>query len=73
MAMGMPTTPTDVQFDTAGARKIYDQIIAKYDKRYKKALKPEQYELWKTMAGTTLDNKFSSILMHVQENTESMF
>ena len=73
MVMGIPTTPTDVQFDTAGARKIYDQIIAKYDKRYKKALKPEQYELWKTMAGTTLDNKFSSILMHVQENTQSMF
>ena len=72
MMMGAQT-PTNVQFDTAAARKTYDQIITKFDKRYKKALKPEQYELWKTMAGTTLDNKFSSILQHVQENTQSMF
>ena len=66
-------TTTDVEFDTAAARKTYDQIIAKFDKRYKKALNDEQYALWKTMAGTTLDNKFSSILQHVQQNTQSMF
>ena len=72
MMMGVQT-PTNVQFDTAAARKTYDQIIAKFDKRYKKALKPEQYELWKSMPGTTLDNKFSSILQHVQDNTQSMY
>ena len=66
-------TPTNVQFDTAAARKTYDQIIAKYDKRYKKALEASQYEIWKTLSATTLDNKFSSILQHVQENTESFF
>lgn len=66
-------TPTNVQFDTAAARKTYDQIIAKYDKRYKKALEAPQYEVWKTLSATTLDNKFSSILQHVQENTQSMF
>ena len=66
-------TPTNVQFDTAAARKTYDQIIAKYDKRYKKALEASQYEIWKTLSATTLDNKFSSILQHVQENTQSMF
>ena len=66
-------TPTNVQFDTAAARKTYDQIIAKYDKRYKKALEAPQYEVWKTLTATTLDNKFSSILQHVQENTQSMF
>ncbi|MBO7437401.1 MAG: hypothetical protein J6T97_06250 [Bacteroidaceae bacterium] len=66
-------TPNNVQFDTAAARKTYDQIIAKYDKRYKKALEAPQYEVWKTLSATTLDNKFSSILQHVQENTQSMF
>ena len=71
--MGMQQTPTNVQFDTAAAKKTYDQIIAKYDKRYKKALQPAQYETWKTLTATTLDNKFNSILQHVQENTESMF
>ena len=71
--MGMQQTPTDVQFDTAAAKKTYDQIIAKYDKRYKKALEASQYEVWKTLTATTLDNKFSSILQHVQENTQSMF
>lgn len=70
-AMGAQNT--NVQFDTAAARKTYDQIIAKYDKRYKKALEPEQYEVWKTLSATTLDNKFGSILQHVQENTQSMF
>jgi len=70
--MGAETT-TNVQFDTAAARKTYDQIIAKYDKRYKKALETTQYETWKTLTATTLDNKFSSILQHVQENTQSMF
>ncbi|MGX8689520.1 MAG: hypothetical protein ACSW76_02620 [Bacteroidaceae bacterium] len=65
--------PANAQFDTAAARKTYDQIIQKFDKRYKKALNVEQYEAWKGLAGTTLDNKFSSILQHVQENTESMF
>lgn len=69
----MATQNTNVQFDTAAARKTYDQIIAKFDKRYKKALEPEQYEVWKTLSATTLDNKFSSILQHVQENTQSMF
>ena len=69
----MAAQNTNVQFDTAAARKTYDQIIAKYDKRYKKALEPEQYEVWKTLSATTLDNKFSSILQHVQENTQSMF
>ena len=64
---------TNVQFDTSTARKTYDEIIAKYDKRYKKALETEQYEVWKTLTATTLDNKFSSILQHVQENTQSMF
>ena len=63
----------NVQFDTAAAKKTYDQIIAKYDKRYKKALEASQYEIWKTLTATTLDNKFSSILQHVQENTQSMF
>ena len=71
--MGVQETPANVQFDTAAAKKTYDQIIAKFDKRYKKALKPEQYEVWKTLTATTLDNKFSSILQHVQENTESFF
>jgi hypothetical protein len=66
-------TNTNVQFDTAAAKKTYDQIIAKFDKRYKKALEASQYEVWKTLTATTLDNKFSSILQHVQENTESMF
>ena len=70
--MGAPAA-TNVQFDTAAARKTYDQIIAKYDKRYKKALQAEQYETWKSLTATTLDNKFSSILQHVQENTQSMF
>ena len=70
--MGAQTT-TNVQFDTAAAKKTYDQIIAKFDKRYKKALEPAQYEVWKTLTATTLDNKFSSILQHVQENTQSMF
>ena len=69
----MAAQNTNVQFDTAAARKTYDQIIAKFDKRYKKALEPEQYEVWKTLSATTLDNKFSSILQHVQENTQSMF
>lgn len=71
--MGAQPTPTNVQFDTAAAKKTYDQIIAKFDKRYKKALNADQYELWKGMPGTTLDNKFSSILQHVQDNTQSMF
>ena len=71
--MGMQPTPTNVQFDTAAAKKTYDQIIAKYDKRYKKTLEASQYEVWKTLTATTLDNKFNSILQHVQENTESMF
>ena len=66
-------TNANVQFDTAAAKKTYDQIIAKFDKRYKKALNASQYETWKTLTATTLDNKFSSILQHVQENTESMF
>ena len=66
-------TNTNVQFDTAAAKKTYDQIIAKFDKRYKKALNADQYATWKTLTATTLDNKFSSILQHVQENTESMF
>ena len=65
--------PTNVQFDTAAAKKTYDQIIEKFDKRYKKALKENQYAVWKTLSATTLDNKFSSILQHVQENTQSMF
>jgi len=69
----MAAQNANVQFDTATARKTYDQIIAKFDKRYKKALEPEQYEVWKTLSATTLDNKFSSILQHVQENTQSMF
>ena len=70
--MGAQTT-TNVQFDTAAARKTYDQIIAKFEKRYKKALNDQQYETWKGLSATKLDNKFSSILQHVQENTESMF
>ena len=64
---------TDVKFDTEAARKTYNQIIEKYDKRYKKALEAPQYETWKTLSATTLDNKFSSILQHVQENTQSIF
>lgn len=71
--MGAEQTQSNVQFDTAAAKKTYDQIIAKFDKRYKKALNDSQYETWKTLAGTTLDNKFNSILQHVQQNTESMF
>ena len=71
--MGAETTTTNVQFDTAAAKKTYDQIIAKFEKRYKKALNAEQYEVWKTLSATTLDNKFNSILQHVQQNTESMF
>ena len=70
---GAETTTTNVQFDTAAAKKTYDQIIAKFEKRYKKALNAEQYEVWKTLSATTLDNKFNSILQHVQQNTESMF
>ena len=71
--MGMQQTPTNVQFDTAAAKKTYDQIITKFEKRYKKALNADQYSLWQDMSGTKLDNKFNSILQHVQENTESMF
>ena len=71
--MGAPATNTNAQFDTATAKKTYDQIIAKYEKRYKKALNDDQYALWKDMSSTKLDNKFNSILQHVQENTESMF
>lgn len=66
-------TPTNVQFDTEAAKKTYDQIIKKFDKRYKKALNDTQYAVWKELPGTTMDNKFNSILQHVQENTESMF
>ena len=66
-------TPTNVQFDTAAAKKTYDQIIAKFEKRYKKALNAAQYEVWTSLSATKLDNKFNSILQHVQENTESMF
>ena len=64
---------TEVKFDTEGARKIYNQIIEKYDKRYKKALNEDQYAKWKELPGTTMDNKFSSILQHVKDNTQSMF
>ncbi len=64
---------TDVKFNTDEARKTYNKIIEKYDKRYKKALEAEQYAKWKEMPGTTMDNKFSSILQHVQDNTQSMF
>ena len=70
--MGAQET-ANVQFDTAAAKKTYDQIIAKFEKRYKKALNDEQYALWQEMSGTKLDNKFNSILQHVQQNTESMF
>ena len=66
-------TPANVEFDTKTARETYDKIIAKFEKRYKKALNADQYALWKDLLGTRLDNKFSSILQHVQENTESMF
>lgn len=65
--------PTNVQFDTEAARKTYDQIIAKFEKRYKKALNAQQYEVWTSLSATKLDNKFSSILQHVQQNTQSMF
>ncbi len=71
--MGMQAPQTEVKLDTDGARKIYDQIIEKYDKRYKKALQDNQYATWKELPGTTLDNKFSSILQHVQENTSIRF
>ena len=71
--MGAQVTPTNVQFDTQNAKKTYDQIIKKFDKRYKKALNAEQYTVWQELAGARLDNKFSSILQHVQENTQSMF
>lgn len=64
---------TEVKFDTEGARKIYNQIIEKFDKRYKKALNEDQYAKWKELPGTTMDNKFSSILQHVKDNTQSMF
>ena len=70
--MGAQETP-NVQFDTAAAKKTYDKIIAKFEKRYKKALNDEQYALWQEMSGTKLDNKFNSILQHVQQNTQSMF
>ena len=69
----MAAQNTNVQSDTAAAKKTYDQIIAKFEKRYKKALNDQQYETWKGLSATKLDNKFSSILQHVQENTESMF
>ena len=70
---GMQQIPTTVTMDTETAKKTYDEIIKKFDKRYKKALEPNQYETWKTLSGTTLDNKFSSILQHVQDNTQSLF
>ena len=66
-------TPTEVKFDTEAARKTYNKIIEKFEKRYKKALNDSQYETWKGLSATKLDNKFSSILQHVQDNTESMF
>ena len=71
--MGAPAANTNAQFDTATAKKTYDQIIAKYEKRYKKALNDDQYALWQELSATKLDNKFSSILQHVQDNTQSMF
>ena len=55
-------TPSNVQFDTAAAKKTYDQIIAKFEKRYKKALNAAQYEVWTSLSATKLDNKFNSIL-----------
>lgn len=70
---GMQQIQTPARLDTETARKTYDEIIKKYDKRYKKALEADQYEIWKTLSGTTLDNKFSSILQHVQDNTQSLF
>ena len=60
-------------FDTESARQTYDKICKKYDKRYKKALNDKQYEVWGTLASTKLDNKFSNLLQHVQDNTESIF
>jgi len=71
--MGAAQTPTNVQFDTEAAKKTYDQIIKKFDKRFKKALDDKQYAIWKELPGTTMDNKFNSILQHVQQNTQSMF
>ena len=71
--MGAPAANTNAQFDTATAKSTYDQIIAKYEKRYKKALNDDQYAIWKDLSATKLDNKFNSILQHVQENTQSMF
>lgn len=70
---GMQQTQAPAKLDTEAARKTYDEIIEKFDKRYKKALEPGQYETWKSLSGTTLDNKFSSIFQHVQDNTQSFF
>ena len=65
--------PTNVTFDTESARQTYDKICKKYEKRYKKALNDKQYQLWGTLTSARLDNKFSNLLQHVQDNTESIF
>ena len=71
--MGMQQTGTTVTFDTEQARQTYDKICQKYDKRYKKVLSDNQYQVWGTLSATKLDNKFSNLLQHVQDNTESFF
>lgn len=71
--MGMQPATTNVPFDSEAAKKVYDGIIKKFDKRYKKALNENQYSVWCGLTATTLDNKFNSILQHVRENTQSMF
>ncbi len=65
--------PTNVTFDTESAQETYDKICQKYEKRYKKALTDTQYQVWGTLSSTRLDNKFSNLLQHVQENTQSIF
>ena len=70
--MGMQQ-PANVTFDTESARQTYDKICQKYEKRYKKALNDKQYQVWGTLSSTKLDNKFSNLLQHVQDKTESIF
>ena len=65
--------PVTVVFDTNATKSTYDKICQKYEKRYKRALGNEKFQIWQTLSATKLDNKFYNLLQHVEENTENFF
>lgn len=65
--------PVTVVFDTIATKSTYDKICQKYEKRYKRALGNEKFQIWQTLSATKLDNKFYNLLQHVEENTENFF